>query len=95
MLEAMGAGKPVVAAGRPYAREICEPAGGFFDPDSPDDLFLRLEEVLGAHVSGKALSRYASAALERYPDARGHAAQWVTLLQNVQSQVSDRMSKTS
>lgn len=95
MLEAMAAGAPVVAADRPYAREICGPAAAFFDPDSPDALFLQLEAVLAAHVSGRAFSQHAPTTLQRYPDARGLAAQWVTILENIERDVSDRIGKTS
>lgn len=38
MLEAAGLGVPVLAADRPYAREVCAGGAAFFDPHSPEDL---------------------------------------------------------
>ncbi len=45
MLEAMRCGTPVIAADRPYARDVCEDAALFFDPLNPADLGRRLLEV--------------------------------------------------
>lgn len=38
MLEAIAEGTPVVAADRPYARDVLGSAGTFFDPENPGDL---------------------------------------------------------
>lgn len=38
LVEAMSNGLPVVAADRPYAREVCESAAVYFDPLNPEDL---------------------------------------------------------
>lgn len=46
LLEAMSAGIPVIAADRPYAREVCESAALFFDPHDPADLERNLDLVL-------------------------------------------------
>jgi glycosyltransferase involved in cell wall biosynthesis len=46
MLEAMTAGVPVLAADRPYAREVCEDAAAFFDPLEENDLAFRIIALL-------------------------------------------------
>ncbi len=46
LLEAFSIGVPVIAADRPYAREICEDAALFFDPLSPEDLAARIRQIL-------------------------------------------------
>ena len=38
LVEAMANGLPILAADRPYAREICEDAAFYFDPDDPESL---------------------------------------------------------
>ncbi len=46
LLEAMSAGTPIIAADRPYAREMCGTAALFFDPWSPSSLASCIELVL-------------------------------------------------
>lgn len=48
MLEAAMAGVTVVAADRPYARDVCQDAAVYFDPLNPVDLGARLVEVLSS-----------------------------------------------
>jgi glycosyltransferase involved in cell wall biosynthesis len=57
MLEAMNAGTPVLAADRPYAREICQDAASFFDPTDAGDLAFRIEALLADVSLRQALSR--------------------------------------
>lgn len=45
MIEAMAAGTPVVAADRPYAREVCQDAALYFDPHDHEQLAERLEAI--------------------------------------------------
>jgi glycosyltransferase involved in cell wall biosynthesis len=47
MLEAASLGVPVIAADRPYARDVCGDAALFFDPLDPLDLAAKLETLLG------------------------------------------------
>lgn len=46
LLEAMSVGTPVLAADRPYAREICQDAALYFDPLRTDDLACAVARVL-------------------------------------------------
>lgn len=46
ILEAMHAGLPVLAADRPYARDIAEDAADFFDPHSPQDFAEKARQSL-------------------------------------------------
>lgn len=46
LLEAMRVGVAVLAADRPYAREVCQNAAHFFDPGSPDDFARKLTQLL-------------------------------------------------
>ena len=46
MLEAMSTGTPIVAADRPYAREICGDAAIYFDPASAGDLASTVTRLL-------------------------------------------------
>jgi glycosyltransferase involved in cell wall biosynthesis len=46
MLEAMSAGAPVIAADRPYAREVCRDAAVFFDPFSSASLISTIEMLM-------------------------------------------------
>lgn len=61
MLEAMSCGTPVVAADRPYAREVCGDAGQFFDPASPADL---AEKLLAVSSDAHLRRRMAEAGLK-------------------------------
>jgi glycosyltransferase involved in cell wall biosynthesis len=48
LLEALLFGRiPVLAADRPYAREVCGSLAIYFDPNSPDDLLAKLTMLLG------------------------------------------------
>jgi glycosyltransferase involved in cell wall biosynthesis len=49
LLEAMSVGTPVLAADRPYAREVCRTAAEFFDPRQPKEL----EEIAHSLLSDK------------------------------------------
>jgi glycosyltransferase involved in cell wall biosynthesis len=46
MLEAAACGLPVVAADRPYARDVCAEAAAYFDPLDPKSLAATLETVI-------------------------------------------------
>ena len=46
MLEALRLGKPVLAADRPFAHEVCETAAQFFDPLLPEDFVAKLTQIL-------------------------------------------------
>ncbi len=45
VVEAMACGAPVICSRRPPMTEIARGAAGFFEPDSPGELFRRLREV--------------------------------------------------
>lgn len=45
LVEAMSIGMPIVAADRPYARELCGPTAIYFDPLSPDSLVCALHQL--------------------------------------------------
>jgi len=46
LIEAMASGLPIVASDIPVIREICQQAAVYFDPNDPDDLRAKMEEVL-------------------------------------------------
>lgn len=46
MIEAMSLGKPVIAADRPYAHDICEDAALFYDPLDEHDFAFKAHYVL-------------------------------------------------
>lgn len=46
LLEAMSSGTPIIAADRPYAREVCGTAAVFCDPYDSSSLASRIEQVL-------------------------------------------------
>ncbi len=56
LLEAMREGAPIVAADRPYAREVCEDAALFFDPNDAQDLAKALLKVINDTSITTALS---------------------------------------
>lgn len=45
LVEAMTIGMPIVAADRPYARELCGATGIYFDPHSPASLLRALSDL--------------------------------------------------
>jgi len=48
MVEALSVGTPVIAADRPYARELCRAAAVYFDPHSPASLCSAIERTVGS-----------------------------------------------
>jgi glycosyltransferase involved in cell wall biosynthesis len=62
LLEAMALGVPIVAADRPYAREICGPAALYFDPLEPASL---LEAVGRLRDDGSMRSQLARSGRQR------------------------------
>ena len=46
LIEAMASEVPIVASDIPVIREICQQAAVYFDPNAPDDLRAKMEEVL-------------------------------------------------
>ncbi len=65
MLEAMSLGIPVLAADRPYAREMCEDAAMFFDPLAPDDFFAKTKLLLADAERRAELSKRGLALVKR------------------------------
>lgn len=59
MLEAMAVGTPVIAADRPYAREVCRDAALYFDPWDHEELAERLATVSADASLREAMSRNA------------------------------------
>lgn len=47
LVEAMASGLPIVASNIPVIREICQEAAVYFDPNDPNDLSTKMEQVLG------------------------------------------------
>ena len=66
MLEAMSMGTPVLAADRPYARELCEDAAVFFDPLDVDDLVNRISGLLADNTLRAEMALRSSVLIERY-----------------------------
>jgi glycosyltransferase involved in cell wall biosynthesis len=57
LLEAMTAGTPVLAADRPYAREVCEKAADFFDPLDSRSLSTGIKKLLTDNARRRELSQ--------------------------------------
>jgi glycosyltransferase involved in cell wall biosynthesis len=57
MLEAMSVGLPVLAADRPYARDICADAAAYFDPLRPESFADEAVRLLSDHNARQELSR--------------------------------------
>lgn len=70
MLEAMGAGLPVLAADRPYAREICGDTAIFFDPLNVNSLVSQLEILLRDHSRRRELKNRALGLSEKRRNPR-------------------------
>jgi len=58
LLEAMAAGTPVLAADRPYAREVCERAADFFEPLNTASLSSAIERLLEDRARRLELARH-------------------------------------
>ncbi|MEW6267695.1 MAG: glycosyltransferase, partial [Thermodesulfobacteriota bacterium] len=65
LLEAMAAGRPVVANDIPEHREVLGDAGWYYAKNDPDDLAARLREVLAAPDAERARKERSRAALAR------------------------------
>jgi glycosyltransferase involved in cell wall biosynthesis len=65
MPEAMSAGTPVVAADRPYARDVCEDAALFFEPQSRSDLVDKVSQILANESLRLDLSQRGTRLVER------------------------------
>lgn len=83
LLEAMQHRCPVVAADRPYAREICGRAALYFDPLSPESLYEVIRALLADVTLQEQLRDAAAVELARFPSEREWAARWVRLAQGV------------
>lgn len=70
MLEAAANGRPVVAADRPYAREVCGAGALFFDPRNPESLAIQLERVMLDGLLRRQLSQEGRANAAKRASAR-------------------------
>jgi glycosyltransferase involved in cell wall biosynthesis len=89
MLEAMRAGVPVLAADRPYARDVCGAAAEFFDPCDPRHLARQLRHILTSTIDR---DRLRHAGLERTTQL--HASAPMRQLTEVLMNVADRGGHT-
>lgn len=93
MLEAMASGLPVIAADRPYARDICGNAALYFDPRSGESLENAIELFTRDPGERQALSAAGAARIMEFPTREEHARHWMQAVCRVKAGASNHGSR--
>jgi len=83
MLEAMVAGKPVIAVDRPYAHEICGDAALYFDPHSVSSLYRNLDAIVNDHEVRRLVSDARRKHLTFFPKLSEAGLLWLNAINSV------------